>query len=285
MKHNRLIWILVSVLCISTVSCRKYSGFKRDSSGFYYQFHQINEQNPKPDMGDFVVVNMCLRTDDAVITPMTHNNMVIDNLYRGDIFSALRSMHLGDSATFIFDGRKFYEEFLCMGDYPYGKAPIYADVKLLKITLKQNLDRAEEMYNEQMERIRQKEDSLIWEYVDRYFLDYSTYHGIYYYHNTKVEEGTKPVKDQKVQVLYRGLRLDNSVFVSCMDPASPLTFELGKGQAAIAWDAILPIMSVGDRITMAVPSSLAYGERGSEEFNIPPYTPVVYELELLNIEE
>ncbi len=274
----------MSVLCFSTVSCRKYSGFKHDSSGFYYQFHQVNEQNPKPGMGDFVVVNMCLRTDDAVITPMTQNNMLIDDLYRGDIYSALRSMHLGDSATFIFDGRKFYEEFLCMGDYPYGKAPIYADVKLLKITLKQNLEKAEELYNEQMKRIRQREDSLIWEYVDRNFLDYTNYHGIYYYQNTK-GDGPKPVKDQKVQVLYRGLRLDNSEFASGMDPASPTTFELGKGQAAIAWDAILPIMSVGDRITMVVPSSLAYGERGSEDLNIPPYTPVVYELELLKIEE
>jgi len=284
MKRNCLFWILMSVLCFLTVSCRKYSGFKRDSSGFYYQFHQVNEQNPKPDMGDFVVVNMCLRSDDEVITPMTQNNMLIDDLYRGDIYSALRTMHLGDSATFIFDGRKFYEEFLCMGEYPYGKAPIYADVKLLKITLKQNLEKAEELYNEQMKRIRQREDSLIWEYVDRYFLDYENYHGIYYYHNVK-GDGPKPVKDQKVHVLFRGLRLDNTEFASSTDPASPTIFNLGQGQAAVAWDAILPIMSVGDRITMVVPSSLAYGERGCEELNIPAYTPVVYELELLKIEE
>lgn len=284
MKRNRLIWILVSVLCVSTISCRKYSGFKRDSSGFYYQFHQVNEQNPKPDTGDFVVVNMSLRTDEAVITPMTQNNILIDHLYRGDIYSALCSMHLGDSATFIFDGRKFYEEFLCMGEYPYGKDPIYADVKLLKITLRQNLEKAEKLYNEQMKRIRKREDSLICEYVDQYFADYSTYNGIRYYYNAK-GSGPKPTKDQKVQVLFRGLRLDNSVFAFSTDPTSPLQFEVGKGQAAMAWDAMLLNMSVGDRITMIVPSSMAYGERGSEEFNVPPYTPVIYELELLKIVE
>jgi len=281
MKHNHLIWILVSVLCISTISCRKYSGFKRDSSGFYYQFHQVNEQNPKPATGDFVVVNMSLRADQTVITPMTQNNMLIDELYRGDIYSALRSMHLGDSATFIFDGRKFYEEFLCMGDYPYGKDPIYADIKLLKITSKQNLEKAEEMYNEQMKRIRQREDSLIRDYVDQHFLD-SAYYGIRYAYKVK-GNGPMPVNDQKVQVLFRGLRLDNSEFASRLDPASPVEFEVGKGQVASGWDVFLPKMCVGDRVIMIFPSSLAFGEAGSEEFNIPPYTPVVYELELLNI--
>jgi FKBP-type peptidyl-prolyl cis-trans isomerase len=42
-------------------------------------------------------------------------------------------------------------------------------------------------------------------------------------------------------------------------------------------------MSVGDEILMVVPSSLAFGDRGNEQFNILPYTPVVFDVELLNI--
>jgi FKBP-type peptidyl-prolyl cis-trans isomerase len=282
MKRNRLVVLMsLLLLCLVTTSCRKYSGFKHDSSGFYYHFHQVNEQNPKPATGDFVVVNMALRTDKDVITPMTLNNMLVDELYRGDIYCALRSMHLDDSATFIFDGRKFYEEFLGMGEYPYGKTPIYADVKLLKIMPKQNLERAEEMYNEQMKLIRQREDSLVWDYVDRHFLD-SVYQGIHFTYNLK-GNGPKPVKDQTVQVLFVGRRLDNSVFVSRDDSSNPLTFEIGKGQVAAGWDVLLPYMCVGDRITMVVNSSYAFGEKGSEEYQIPPYTPVVYELELQKI--
>lgn len=280
-KGLLVVWVFVLLLCLVTTSCRKYSGFKRDSSGFYYHFHQENKQNPKPATGDFVVVNMSLRTDEAEITPMTFNNMLIDELYRGDIFCALRSMHLEDSATFIFDGRKFYEEFLGMGEYPYGKKPVYADVKLLKIVPKQNLERAEEMYNEQMKKIRQREDSLVWDYVDRNFLD-STYQGIHFTYNLR-GNGPRPVKNQTVQVLYVGRRLDNSVFYRCEDPNNPMTFELGEGQVASGWDVILPHLCVGDRITMVLNSSLAFGETGNEELNIPPYTPVVYEMELLKI--
>ena len=279
-KHI-LVWALVLLTALSSTSCRKYSGFKRDASGFRYHFHQVNEENPKPQVGDFVVVNMRLYTEDEVITPMTQNNMLVNELYRGDIYSALRKMHLDDSATFIFDGRKLYEQFLGMGTYPYGKTPIFADIKLLKIVPKENLDKAEEMYKEQMKMIRQREDSLIWDYVDRNFLD-SLYNGIHYTYNLR-GNGPKPVKNQTVQVLYTGRRLDNSLFASCETPNDPLTFELGKGQVAPGWDIILEKMSVGDRITMVLPSSLAYGDKGNEELKIPPYTPVVVELELLNI--
>lgn len=283
MKCNRLVFILALTLCFTAFSCRKYNGFKHDSSGFYYQFHQVNEQNPKPATGDFVVVNMALRTDEMEISPMTLNNMLIDELYRGDIYCALRSMHLDDSATFIFNGRKFYEDFLGMGEYPYGKTPIYADVKLLKIVSKQNLERAEEVYKEQMKKIRHREDSLVSDYVDQHFLD-SVYSGIHYSYILK-GNGPKPTKDQRVQVLYRGIRLDNSEFIRCMDPASPAVFEVGKGQVPSGWDAFVTNMCVGDRVTMILPSTLAFGEKGSDEYNIPPYTPVIYELELLKIEK
>lgn len=283
MKRNCLFWILMSVLCFSTVSCRKYSGFKHDSSGFYYQFYQENEQNPKPETGDFVVVNMALRTDQAVISPMTINNMLVDELYRGDIYCALRSMHLGDSATFIFNGRKFYEKFLGMGDYPYGKTPVYADVKLLKITSKETLDKAEEMFVEQEKRFRHREDSLIRDYADQHFFD-SSYYNIRFTYNSR-GNGPKAMKDQTVQILFRGLRLDDSEFASNMDPASPFQFEVGKGQVASGWDVFVQNMRVGDRVTMILPSTLAYGDRGSEELKIPPYTPVIYEMELLKIVE
>ena len=148
MKRSRYLWMLMALLCVTAVSCRKYSGFKH-ISGFYCQYHVQNEGNPQPQTGDFVEVNMALRAGDEVISPMTRNNMLVDDLYHGDIYSALRKMHLGDSATFIFNGKKFYEDFLCMGDYPYGKTPITADIKLLKILTKENIENAEDLLHVQ----------------------------------------------------------------------------------------------------------------------------------------
>ena len=281
MKNNSWIWILVAViLCLTAVSCRKYRGFKRHS-GVYYQFHELNEGDEQPKTGDFVVVNMALRVGDSVLSPMTQNNMLMDDLYKGDIYTALRMMHLGDSATFIFDGRKFYEDFLGMGEYPYGKKPIYVDVKLLRIMSKQNLERAEELYEARKEQIRHLEDSLINNYVDKNHIT-NKIAGVYCEY-ANVGNGEKPVQGQSVEILYRAWKLDNTMFDQCVDPANPRVFELGMGQVARGLDIMVSEMREGDKMTMVFPSSLAFGDKGSLEFDLPPYTPVVYEVELLRV--
>lgn len=281
MKNNRLIWIFVAlILCFSMTSCRKYSGFKHRSH-LYYQFHVLNEDQEQPKTGDFVVVNMALRVDDSLLSPMTQNNMLMDELYKGDIYTALRMMHLGDSATFIFDGKKFYEEFLGMGEYPYGKKPIYADIKLLRIMSKQNLEKAEELYEEQKQQLRQEEDSLIFDYANRNHID-NKLAGMYCIY-LNVGNGELAQKGQMVELLYRARMLDNTEFDRCIDPDHPLTIEVGAGQVAQGVDIMLLQMREGDKMTMIVPSSLAYGDKGNMEMNIPPYSPLVFDVELLRI--
>lgn len=281
MKKNRLILILVALmLCVTAVSCRKYSGFKHRSH-LYYQFHVLNEGQEQPKTGDFVMVNMALRVEDSVLSPMTQNNMLMDELYKGDIYTALRMMHLGDSATFIFDGPKFYEEFLGMGEYPYGKKPIYADVKLLRIMSKQNLDKAEELYEEHKQQMRHVEDSLILDYADKHHID-NKIAGMYCIY-LNVGNGEKAMKGQTVEVLYQARLLDNREVDRSMDPDNPLVVELGAGQLASGVDIMLQRMREGDKLTMIVPSSLAYGEKGNMEMNIPPNSPMVFDVELLRI--
>ena len=281
MMKNRLICILVAaVLCLTAVSCRKYSGFKHRSH-LYYQFHQLNEEQEQPQTGDFVMVNMALRMDDTVLSPMTQNNMLMDELYKGDIYTALRMMHIGDSATFIFDGRKFYEEFLGMGEYPYGKKPIYADIKLLRIMSKQNLEKAEERYEEHKEKMRLHEDSIICDYANKHHLD-NKVAGMYCIY-LNVGDGEKAIKGQTVEILYSARLLDNTKFDGCEDPNNTLTVEVGAGQVAPGLDIMLRHMREGDKMTMVVPSSLGFGEKGSMEMNIPPYTPLVFDVEMLRI--
>ena len=279
-KRHLILLYAATLLCILFTACHKYDGFKKHS-GFYYQFHTVNPNNEMPKTGDFVVVNMALRIGDSTLSPMNHYNMLMDELYKGDIYSALRTMHLGDSATFIFDGQQFYEEFLGMGEYPYGKKPIYVDIKLLKIMLKQDLEKAEERYQEQKKQLRHIEDSLILDYVAENRIDTRT-NGLYCTWNKK-GDGPKVEKNQTVQVLIRGRRLDNTLFDNSTDPEHPLTFETGKDQVSRGIDVMVQNMCVGDHVTVVLPSSYAFGDKGNEVFQIPPHTPVVYDIELLRI--
>lgn len=283
MKNRPLIWMFVALfLCVTAVSCRKYSGFKH-GSGYYYQYHIVNEENEKPQTGDFVMVNMALRAGDVELSPMTQNNMLIDELYKGDIYCALRGMHLYDSATFIFDGPRFYEEFLGMGEYPYGKTPVYADVKLLRIMSKQSIEMAELQFKERRQRQKHYEDSLVKAYANTHGLTMPLSGG--YYVCTRKGDGPKPSVGQTVEILFVGRRLDDSEFDRCTDPANPRAFEIGKNQVARGIEIVVQEMNVGDKITAVLPSSLVFGEKGDVLLSIPPNTPLVYDIELLRIVE
>ena len=50
-------------------------------------------------------------------------------------------------------------------------------------------------------------------------------------------------------------------------------------------DIMVQEMNEGDQITVVLPSSLAFGDKGNEAFKIPPFTPVVYEIELLRVKD
>ena len=69
-----------------------------------------------------------------------------------------------------------------------------------------------------------------------------------------------------------------------LDPAHPCSFVIGKDQVARGIDIMVQEMNEGDQITAIFPSSLAFGDKGSTDFGIQPFTPVVYEVELLRVQ-
>jgi peptidylprolyl isomerase len=57
-------------------------------------------------------------------------------------------------------------------------------------------------------------------------------------------------------------------------------FTLGKGQVIAGWEQGVPGMKVGGRRELIIPSSLAYGVKGSPP-TIPPNAPLVFVIDLL----
>ena len=101
----------------------------------------------------------------------------------------------------------------------------------------------------------------------------------YYLQSVKKGTGDKVEPLQTVKVHYTGRFVDGTEFDSS-EGGEPFAFTVGAGQVIPGWDAVVSSMKVGDKVTVLLPSDLAYGEgtRG-----IPPYTPLVFDIELLEI--
>jgi FKBP-type peptidyl-prolyl cis-trans isomerase len=92
--------------------------------------------------------------------------------------------------------------------------------------------------------------------------------------------GTHPAPQDYVTVYYTGTLINGQVFDGT-EPGMPARF---KASSLIpGWTEALSLMRVGDHWEVVIPSSLAYGERGTPDGTIPPNQTLVFDLELVRV--
>lgn len=96
----------------------------------------------------------------------------------------------------------------------------------------------------------------------------------------KQGEGEKPTAESTVRCHYHGTFIDGRVFDSSVDRGQPADFPVGGVIAG--WTEALQTMPVGTKVKLYIPHNLAYGEQGAGGA-IPPYSALVFEVELLEI--
>lgn len=93
--------------------------------------------------------------------------------------------------------------------------------------------------------------------------------------------GQKPKATDKVRVHYEGTLIDGTVFDSSYKRGESISFALN--QVIKGWTEGLQLMSVGSKYKLYIPYQLAYGEQGAGG-SIPPYSALIFTVELLGIE-
>ncbi|MBT0719966.1 peptidylprolyl isomerase [Tatumella sp. TA1] len=93
-------------------------------------------------------------------------------------------------------------------------------------------------------------------------------------------EGAIPSRQDRVRVHYTGKLTDGTVFDSSVARGEPAEFPVSGVIAG--WIEALTLMPVGSKWELVIPQHLAYGERGAGA-SIPPFSTLVFEVELLDI--
>lgn len=101
------------------------------------------------------------------------------------------------------------------------------------------------------------------------------------YEVIKMGKGKKPAATDRVKVHYHGTLIDGTVFDSSVERGEPASF--GLNQVISGWTEGLQLMPVGSKFRFYIPSELGYGER--QAGSIPPYSVLIFEVELLSIEK
>ena len=99
----------------------------------------------------------------------------------------------------------------------------------------------------------------------------------------KEGQGPTPAQGTKISVHYTGRLLENDrKFDSSYDRGEPIQFPVGAGRVIPGWDMALASMKKGEKRTLIIPPSLAYGEQGAGGGIIPPNAWLVFDVELVD---
>ena len=164
------------------------------------------------------------------------------------------------------------------------------NLELVDITSKAQHDKEVALLKKQEEKKKSKEKEINKKAeqgkIDKYLKNNNvtvkpTKSGLYYI-ETEAGTGEQAVAGKRVKVHYTLYYLDGTKLQSSKDANRPFEFNLGKGEVIKAWDEGIALMKAGGKATLLAPSKISYGENGKGK-DIPPYTPLLFEVELLEV--
>jgi FKBP-type peptidyl-prolyl cis-trans isomerase FkpA len=107
----------------------------------------------------------------------------------------------------------------------------------------------------------------------------------------QVGTGREAVKGKGLSVNYTGWLYDPSRpdmkgrMFDTSQGRGPFNFVLGAGQVIPGWDQGFDGMKIGGRRRLSIPPNLAYGRDGAGGGIIPPDATLIFEMELLDVQQ
>lgn len=99
--------------------------------------------------------------------------------------------------------------------------------------------------------------------------------------DVQVGTGSAVKSGDNIEVNYTGTFLDGKKFDSSYDRGQTFSFKVGVGEVIAGWDQGILGMKIGGKRRLVVPADLAYGSSGNQ--GIPPNSPLIFDVELVNI--
>ena len=105
------------------------------------------------------------------------------------------------------------------------------------------------------------------------------------YWDIVVGTGPSATPGNVVKVHYTGFLTSGEKFDSSRDRGEPFSFPLGGGQVIKGWDEGVAGMKVGGKRQLRIPPELAYGEAGTPDGTIPANATLIFDVQLLTVQE
>jgi FKBP-type peptidyl-prolyl cis-trans isomerase FkpA len=291
MKNKILKYFIYTFAAIILFACTpkqsKYEGYSCNKTGIYYKLIALGEDTSRAQINDYITINIAYSTlNDSIFFKNKRKIQITKPNFNQSIDNCFLFMNLGDSTSFILDANLFFSQTLGV------PIPSFIDttnlfkvnIRLLEIQTYKEYQKQKQEFLTWIKDFGAYEQLFLKNYLQEKNLDtISTVNGIY---QIILKKGIskKPSKGDTLTINYEGKFLNGVFFDSTIKRNK--TFELIFGtqwQVIDGLEKAIAMMNEGEKSLFILPSNVAFGAKGSSSGIVPPYTSVIFEVELIKI--
>ena len=284
-----------ALLVVVLAACGK-NRVQVTENGLKYQIHeQDDDAARKAKVGDILTLHLTLLNAKDSVLRDTHKEgepfkMLLQvPPFKGSYEEGLTMLSKGDSATFYVSADSLFTK--AGQPFPPGVekgTDIGIAVKMVNVQSEEEYKTAEEAAAKKQKGIDAK---VIDDYIAKNNLGgkaQKTENGVYYV-VTQPGSGPTPSPGDVVSVQYTGKLLNGTVFDSSdkgknpQATGAPVQFPIGVGQVIPGWDETVTKMHKGEKATLIIPSTMAYGSRPNPK--IPANSVLLFDVELVDFQK
>ncbi|MBN1789199.1 MAG: FKBP-type peptidyl-prolyl cis-trans isomerase [Bacteroidales bacterium] len=287
MKTSKLLILSLFILIAGCDKFSRYPGFKKARHGVYYQLHTMGEDTVKAHPGDYITVNLAYMTmSDSLFFQGSRKFQINKPAYEGAIDECFAMLSKDECATFIIDAGNFFTNTI-RTDLPGFIArgsPMKIRVEMIEIQKEEEYKRQKEAFLSWIQDFGEYERVILQQYIREEKLNVNPLPSGIYYLNLVPGHGKKVELGDTLTVNYEGRFLNGKFFDSTIKRRQPFQFVYGtEWQVIKGLEEAIGLMSEGEKSLFILPSELGFGNQGSSNSIIPPFTSLIFEVEILKV--
>lgn len=291
-----LVYLLVGLIFFLLSSCRSshFPDYTETRNGLFYKLEDVGDGDRRARVGDYITAQVNMKTENDSVLFDTHK-MGLDGAvtfilpsveYEKDYREGYQFLCEGDSATFITNAHALFVK-KNRSRIPRGmslESIVRVGTKVLRIRTPKEHEEDMLLERAKMEKGEFEEKKTLDNYISECkILEQPVVNGLYH---IQLAKGTGVSLDSgRIALLnYRGYFLNGRCFDSSFE-TQPFEYIVGTEEQLIPGLAIgVRRMYEGEKAKFIIPSHLAFGSNGSSTGIVPPFTTVIYEVELLKVQ-
>lgn len=279
---------LALILIVASCSNKSpFEGYSLTKSGIHYRLNSFGESEKKVQPGDYVTMDISYYTIyDSLFFSGRRKIKVDKPKYNTGIEACFLMLKEQESASFIISADDFFQRtletslpgFLKSGDL------IKINIDVVEVQTEKEFEEQKFAFLNWTEDFGDYEKVILQQYINNSELPVQP-GGEGIYHLT-IEEGTGKCIEigDTITINYEGRFLNGKFFDSTKKRKQPFQFIYGtEWQVIEGIEKGLGLMCEGEKALLILQSEMGFGNQGATTGIVPPFTSLIYEIEVLKV--